>query len=56
VSTPGAESLWLGVRIENALGDTSAAGGYALKLRNNFPNSREAESLREWENEHRGQQ
>jgi type IV pilus assembly protein PilF len=56
VSAPGAESLWLGVRIENALGDLSAAGGYALKLKNNFPKSKEAESLKEWENEHRGQQ
>jgi Tfp pilus assembly protein PilF len=56
VSAPGAESLWLGVRIETALGDSSAAGGYALKLKNNFPKSTEAESLRQWENEHRGQQ
>ena len=56
VSAPGAESLWLGVRIEDALGDMSAAGGYALKLKNNFPKTREAASLREWENEHRGQQ
>jgi type IV pilus assembly protein PilF len=56
VSTPGAESLWLGVRIETALGDLSAAGNYALKLKNNFPNTVEAANLREWENEHRGQQ
>lgn len=56
VSAPTAESLWLGVRIESALGDMSAAGNYALKLRNNFPNTVEAANLREWENEHRGQQ
>jgi type IV pilus assembly protein PilF len=56
VSAPSAESLWLGVRIESALGDLSAAGGYALKLKNNFPKSEEAKSLREWENKHRGQQ
>jgi type IV pilus assembly protein PilF len=56
VSKPSAESLWLGVRIENALGDMSAAGDYALKLKNNFPNTKEAVSLREWENEHRRQQ
>jgi type IV pilus assembly protein PilF len=55
-SKPSAGSLWLGVRIENALGDASAAGGYALKLKNNFPKTKEADSLREWENEHRGQQ
>jgi type IV pilus assembly protein PilF len=56
VSAPSAESLWLGVRIENALGDLSAAGGYALKLKNNFPKSKEAASLKDWENGHRGQQ
>jgi type IV pilus assembly protein PilF len=53
---PSAESLWLGVRIENSLGDMSAAGGYALRLKNDFPKTKEAESLREWENEHRSQQ
>jgi len=56
VSSPGPESLWLGVRIETALGDLSAAGNYALKLKNNFPNTVEAANLREWENDHRGQQ
>jgi len=56
VSAPSAESLWLGVRIESALGDLSAAGNYALKLKNNFPNSVEAANLREWEKEHRDQQ
>jgi type IV pilus assembly protein PilF len=56
VSTPSAESLWLGVRIEDTLGDMSAAGDYAMKLKNNFPNTKQAESLREWENEQRRQQ
>jgi len=56
VSKPGAESLWLGVQIESALGDSTAAGGYALKLKNGFPDTKEAASLREWENEHRSQQ
>jgi type IV pilus assembly protein PilF len=56
VSAPTAESLWLGVRIETALGDLSAAGNYALKLKNNFPKTVEAANLREWENDHRGQQ
>jgi Tfp pilus assembly protein PilF len=55
VSTPSAESLWLGVRIEDTLGDMSAAGDYAMKLKNNFPNTKRAESLREWKNEHRRQ-
>jgi type IV pilus assembly protein PilF len=55
-SKPSAESLWLGVRVENALGDRGAAGNYALRLKNNFPKTKEADSLREWENEHRSQQ
>jgi type IV pilus assembly protein PilF len=56
VSAPTAESLWLGVRIENKLGDQSASGSYALQLRNNFPDTKQAESLKEWENEQRRQQ
>jgi type IV pilus assembly protein PilF len=56
VSEPTAESLWLGFQIENGLGDNSAAGSYAFKLRNGFPDTKEAASLREWQNEHRGQQ
>jgi type IV pilus assembly protein PilF len=56
VSKPNAESLWLGVRIESALGDMSASGNYAMQLENNFPDTKQAQSLREWENEHRLQQ
>jgi type IV pilus assembly protein PilF len=56
LATPSAESLWLGFQIENSLGDRSAAAGYALKLKNGFPDSKEAASLREWENGYRGQQ
>ena len=55
-SKPSAESLWLGVQVESALGDSGAAGNYALKLKNGFPNTKQAESLREWENEHRNRQ
>jgi type IV pilus assembly protein PilF len=51
-SSPTAESLWLGVRIENALGDMSASGKYALQLKANFPDTAQAKSLKEWENEH----
>jgi type IV pilus assembly protein PilF len=56
IAKPTPESLWLGVRIESGLGDQSAAGSYALKLKNGFPDTKEAASLREWENEHRSQQ
>jgi type IV pilus assembly protein PilF len=56
VSAPTAESLWLGVRIENKLGDKNASGDYALQLKNNFPETKQADSLREWENEQRHQQ
>ncbi len=48
-----AESLWLGVRIENALGDNNASASYALLLKNKFPDSRQAKALKEWENERR---
>jgi type IV pilus assembly protein PilF len=56
VSKPSAESLWLGFQVENGLGDTGAAENYALKLKNDFPDSTQAASLREWENERRGHQ
>lgn len=35
-------SLWLGVQIENELGDKDAVSSYALLLRNAFPDSAEA--------------
>lgn len=48
-----AESLWLGVRVEDALKDRNASGRYGLLLKNNFPDSDQAKSLQEWENERR---
>lgn len=36
------ESLWLGVRVERALGNKGAAGSYGLLLKNRFPDSEEA--------------
>ncbi|MGE0081381.1 MAG: type IV pilus biogenesis/stability protein PilW [Thiohalomonadaceae bacterium] len=36
------ESLWLGVRVERALGNKGAAGSYGLLLKNRFPDSQEA--------------
>ena len=40
-------SLWLGIQIEQQLGDENTLSSYALLLRNNFPDSREAGLLRE---------
>jgi len=40
-------SLWLGVRIERALHDRDTAASYALLLRSKYPNSREAQALRQ---------
>ncbi len=42
-----AKSLWLGIRIEEALGDEDAVSSYALLLRNQFSESEEAEYLRQ---------
>jgi type IV pilus assembly protein PilF len=48
-----AESLWLAVRTEYALGDHQAWGNYALRLQNDFPDSEQHLLLQEWENERR---
>lgn len=45
LAEPTAEALWLGVRIERALGDRDAEFAYAVALRNDFPNSPEALAL-----------
>jgi type IV pilus assembly protein PilF len=42
---PNAEALWLGVRIERALGNRSAEARYATQLRRKFPLSPEAQEL-----------
>ena len=42
VSENTPRSLWLGIQIENELGDKNAVSSYALLLRNNFPTSKEA--------------
>lgn len=42
-----AKSLWLGIQIENTLGDRDAVSSYALLLRNSFPESGEALLLEE---------
>lgn len=41
-----ADSLWLGIQIEQKLGDRDAVASYSLQLRNNFPDSEQAQKLR----------
>ncbi len=45
VSKDTAESLWLAVRIERALGARDAQANYALRLRGKFPASAEAKQM-----------
>jgi type IV pilus assembly protein PilF len=45
VSSPAAEVLWLGLRIERNLGDRNAEATYAQQLRRQFPDSKEARAL-----------
>lgn len=42
-----AKSLWLGIQIEQELGDKDAVSSYVLQLKNNYPDSQEATLLRE---------
>ncbi|RMH47295.1 MAG: type IV pilus biogenesis/stability protein PilW [Gammaproteobacteria bacterium] len=48
VAPVSAEALWLGVQIEERLGDKDAMASYALKLTGLFPNSPEAKAYRQW--------
>ena len=47
VSRHTAKSLWLGIQIEEELGDKDAVSSYVLQLKNNYPDSQEATLLRE---------
>ncbi len=42
------KSLWLGIRIESELGDKNAVSSYALLLRNNYPDTKEATLLKDF--------
>jgi type IV pilus assembly protein PilF len=44
-AAPTAETLWLALRVERALGDRNAEASLAFQLRKNFPNSREVSAL-----------
>ena len=47
ISTHTAKSLWLGIQIENELGDKDALSSYKLLLKNKFPDSKEAKLLQD---------
>ncbi|RFA30546.1 type IV pilus biogenesis/stability protein PilW [Alkalilimnicola ehrlichii] len=49
VAPQTAETLWLGINIERALGDEDAVASYSLSLRSRFPDSTEARKLLEME-------
>ena len=42
---PKPEMLWLGVRVERALGDKDAEASYALLLKNKYPDSEQTKAL-----------
>lgn len=43
------ESLWLGVRLEEKLGNEDAVASYSLLLRQKYPDSEETRKLLEWQ-------
>jgi len=49
VADQTAKSLWLGVRIEHALGNEDAVASYSLLLRDKYPESEETRKLLEWQ-------
>jgi type IV pilus assembly protein PilF len=46
VNAPTAEVLWLGVRAERKLGDSTTAASYARRVQTEFPNSEQAQMMR----------
>jgi type IV pilus assembly protein PilF len=46
---PGPAALWLGVRLENAMGNRQQANDYARRLKNEFPTSDETKLLLDYE-------
>jgi type IV pilus assembly protein PilF len=52
VAEPDAQSLWLGVQTENALGNFQTADDYINALRSRFPDSREALQAKKLHSDH----
>lgn len=50
LTTPSAESLWLAVQCEHALGDSNAEASYVLMLKSRFPNSPQAAQMGKLDN------
>lgn len=46
ISSPTADGLWLAVRLARRMGDRDSEASYGLQLRKRFPDSREAQALR----------
>ena len=45
LSKASADMLWLAIQIERALGDANLEASYALELRQNYPQSEQAQLL-----------
>lgn len=48
-----AEALWLGIRIEHALGDEDAVSSYGIKLRSDYPDAEETQKYQRLERDER---
>jgi type IV pilus assembly protein PilF len=46
VNPPSPEVLWLALRADRKLGDSTGAASYARRLQNEFPDSDQAKSMR----------
>jgi type IV pilus assembly protein PilF len=46
VNAPSADILWLGFRAQRKLGDSVAAAVYARRIQTEFPNSEQAQNMR----------
>ena len=45
ITSPGPETLWLGIKIARVLGDKDAEASYALELRRQYPNAEQTRLL-----------
>jgi len=47
VSTPSADALWLGARIEQRLGNRTALASYGAQLNNRYPDTAQTKAFNE---------